>query len=144
MSLVKDAIKSLAAKGKVDSEFTILGTKFVMEALTMEEQLITDGFVDIDVMKKKYDTEDRISTYPDMIGKCRSMAMVTFAIKKVNNISPVDETLSAAEQFKQRVELRDELMELGPAVIDQLIQKYNALAMKQKEFFADLEGNVGK
>lgn len=144
MSLVKSALQSLAEKGKVTHSFTIKDTKFEMESLTTEEQILSDGLVDIDTLKKKYDTKQRISTYPDMIAKYRSLAQIAFAIKKINNEPPVDTEKTYSEQFIARLEFRDELSQLDPVMLDEIIKEYKKLGSKQRDFYDNFEENVGK
>lgn len=144
MSLVKKAIQSLVQTGKIVHEFNIGDVKFVMEPLDSEEQILADGLVDIDHLKEKYNTEKRVSTYPDMIGKYRSISQVAFAIRKVNGEDTIDKSLSAKEQFKQFLEFRDDLGKLSTSMIDQLVSEYRKLNKKQIEFFDDFEDNVGK
>ena len=144
MSLVKDILKGLAEKGKVEHEFTLNGIKFVMEPLTTEEQILTDGLVSTESLKEKYGTGKEFGTYNDTIIKLRTVSQLTFAIKSVNGKPPVDESQSLTEQFKQRIEFRDELNELGPHVIDELGKEYRAMLKKNRELFENLEENVEK
>jgi hypothetical protein len=144
MSLVKDMIQQLVNEGKVSNSFTVRGIRFEMENLTTEEQLLADGLVDISKIAEKYQADKDISVLPDMIQKYRTIAQVTFAIKKVNGQSPVDEQAAPSEQFKQRLEFKDELIQLGTAMLDELIDNYRSLVAKQKDFLDDVEENVKK
>lgn len=144
MSLVKEALESLAQKGKLEHDCTILGIKFVLEPLSTEEQILADGIVDVESLKKKYGATEDFNTYADTVGKYRTLAQLMFAVKKVNGASPVDLNASLQEQFKQRLEFRDELSNLSTTIIDELTINYRKLLNKQKDFFDNLEENVGK
>lgn len=144
MSLVASAIRGLAEKGRLTKESTVKDVKFELEILTTEEQLLADGMVDTDALKKKYGAGDVYSTYPDTISKMRTLAILTFAIKKVNGAPVVDEEKTIVEQFKQRLEFKDELAELGTVIVDKLYKDYRSLTDQQRELFADIEENVEK
>lgn len=143
MSLVKDAIRSIVEKGIIEHEFTIQDTKFVIRSLTTEEQFLADGMVDSNRLREKYKT-DKLITLNDTIQKHRTISMVALATKLVNGHSPVDENESLENQFKQRLELRDELMSLGSGYMDQIITEYNKLKQKEAKFYQNVEENVEK
>lgn len=142
MSLVRDAIFSVAREGELTHDFTIKGLKFVIRTLKTEEQFLSDGMIDTQTLKNKYNAD--ILTLNDTIAKYRSLGKVALSIKTINGQSPVDTNESLPIQFKQRLELRDELMELGSAAVDQMIKEYNKLLNKEQEFFGNLEDNLGK
>jgi hypothetical protein len=144
MSLVKAALEGLVIKGKIDHEFTIHGTKFEMELLSTEEIFLADALVDFKSLKEKYGADERFQIMGDGIVKQRSLSQMTFAIKKVNGQSPVDETLPVEEQFKQRMEFRDELASLEVTIYDQIVDSYNKLVKKRDALFEDLDETAKK
>lgn len=145
MSLVAAAIKSLIEKGDVFHETTIHGIKFEMGVLSSEEQILADGLVDMDKIREKYKAETSfVTTFRDTVEKFRTIALVAFAVKKVNGQSPVDAGASLQEQYKQRVEFRDELLGLPTPVQDKLTREYNQLLLKQAEFLDKAGEATGK
>jgi hypothetical protein len=142
MSLVRDAILSIAKEGEITHEFSVKGLKFVLRSLKTEEQLLSDGMIDTQSLKGKYGAD--ILTLADTIAKYRSIGKVALSVKTVNGQSPVDTKNSLAKQFEQRLELRDELMEMGSAAVDQMIREYNKLADKEAEFYQNIDENLGK
>lgn len=144
MSLLKEAIKSLAEKGVIEHYKTINGMRFDFRALTSEEQLIADSMVNTNSLKKKYKAEDELTTYPDTISKYRNLSILCYAIKSVDGQVPVDENASLEDQFKKRIEFKNELATLSPAIIDELFKEYLTHNKKQRDFFNDLEENTGK
>lgn len=143
MSLVKEAIASMIQKGKIQHEFEMSGTRFVMEILTTEEQLLADSLVNPEQIKEKYGA-DNLNTFRDTIDKYRTISQIAFAIKKVNGRSPVDSKLTLVEQFAQRVEFKEELAELDVVMLDQLIIEYRRLIDKQRSFLEKVEDNAKK
>lgn len=144
MSLLKEAIRSLVNTGQIEHEETIQGTTFVFRNLQMEEQLLVDSTANLNSIKEKFGAKD-ISTYPDTLVKLRNLSILSFSIKEVNGVPPVDLSLPKADQYKQRQEFREELSELSPVFIDELLQKgYNKVFNKTKEFYSDIKENAGK
>jgi hypothetical protein len=143
MSLVRDAIMSVAKEGEITHEFTVKGLKIVLRALKTEEQLLADGMVDSQSLKGKYGAGE-IMTLSDTITKYRSIGRVALAVKTVNGQSPVDTNAALSKQFEQRKEFRDELMEMGSGAVDIMIREYNKLADKEQEFYKDIDENLGK
>lgn len=144
MSLVQAFLKDLTTKGKVSTTFDLAGLKFEITLLTTEQQLLADSLVDIDNIKKKYGATEHTYTFPDVIDKCRAISKLTFAIKSINGVSPVDLAATPDKQFQQRLELRDEITALNGVVIDELLQHYNVLVEREKDFFERLEENTKK
>jgi hypothetical protein len=142
MSLVSELIQSVAKEGEITHEFTLKSLKIVLRTLKTEEQFLSDGMIDTQTLKNKYDAD--ILTLNDTIAKYRSIGKVALSIKTINGQSPVDTNETLTKQFKQRLELRDELMGLGSAAVDQLIKEYNKLLNKEQEFYGDLDENLGK
>lgn len=143
MSLVKEAILSVAREGEITHEFTIKGLKFVIKALSTEEQILADGMVDTSRIRSKYGAEN-LMTLSDTIQKYRTIAMIALATKTLNGTSPVDENASLEEQYKQRREFIDELMSLGSGFMDAIIKEYTQLGIKERNFYKDLEENIKK
>lgn len=144
MSLLKDAIKEMALKGRIEHEVTIGGSTFTFRNLTTEEQLLIDSTANLNSVKKKYDDKE-VQTYGDTLVKIRNLVTLSFAIKEINGQPPVDENASLQEQYAQRKEFREELSELSPILIDELLQKgHNKVYEMNKEFYKDLPGNSGK
>jgi hypothetical protein len=143
MSLVKDAIKSLVEKGKITHDFEIHGMKFSMEVLTSEEQLLADSLVDPDYFNKKFKA-DNVNTFRDTMDKHRLISQMALAIRTVDGKSPVDKDAPLSEQFKQRVEFKDEIIELDVVTLDQLVSEYNTLVLKHREFLRGVNENVKK
>jgi hypothetical protein len=143
MSLVSDVIKSVAREGEITHEFKIKGLKFVLRTLSTEEQFIADGMIDTNRLKEKYGAKN-LMTLNDTIQKHRTIAMVALATKTINGKSPVDTEKTMAEQFTQRQELRDELMELDSRMMDEIIKEYNRMTLKQTEFYSKLDENMEK
>lgn len=143
MSLIRETILAVAREGEITHKFTLKGMKFVLRSLTTEEQILSDGMVDSQKLKKKYGAEDLL-TLSDTIAKYRTIGKIALSIKTVNGQSPVDTNESLEVQFKQRLELRDELMELGSGAVDEMIREFNKLAIKESEFFENIEDNVEK
>lgn len=141
MSLVRDAILSVARDGEITHEFTIKELKFVLRGLKTEEAFLADGMVDTAKLREKYGATNLL-TLNDTIQKYRTIAMVALATKTVNGQPPVDKTLPLEQQYKQRLELRDELMELDSAMIDEIIREYNKLNLKQIKFYEKLDENL--
>lgn len=145
MSLVKDIVGSLIEKGDIIHETTIHGIKFEMRLLSNEEQILADGLVDMQHIRDKYKAEASFTTtFRDTVEKFRAVALVAFSIKSVNGKSPVDKSLSLEEQYKQRVEFRDELLGLPTPIQDKLASEYNQLLTKQTEFLNKAEEIAGK
>lgn len=144
MSLVKDAIESLAKEGKITHEFTLRGIKFEMELLTTEELFLADALVNFKELKEKFGADDRFQVLGDSIGKQRSLSQMAYAVRKVNGKSPVDETLPVEKQFEQRMEFREELSTLEGKMYDQIVGEYNKLIEKRNAMFEDLDENVKK
>lgn len=140
---MKDAILSVAREGEITHEFTVKGLKFVLKSLSTEEQILADGMIDTTRLKEKYGAK-QLATLNDTVYKYRTIAMIALGTKTINGQSPVTKEADLAEQFKQRSELRDELMELQSSVVDQLIKEYNVLIKKENEFGSDLENNMEK
>lgn len=143
MSLVKDLIQSVAKEGEITHEFSIKGLKFVLRALSTEEQFLADGMVNTTRLREKYGAKN-LMTLNDTIQKHRTIAMVALATKTINGKSPVDSAESKEKQFEQREELRDELMELDSRMMDEIIREYNQLTRKQVDFYTNFEENVEK
>jgi hypothetical protein len=143
MSLVADAIKSVAEKGQITHECTIQGLKFVLRSLKTEENIIADGMVDTDKVSEKYGAKNLI-TLNDTLNKYRTIAMISLATETVNGKPPVDSKVSLEDQFKQREEFRDELMGSGAAFVDALIREYNFLLVKEREFYVNINENLEK
>lgn len=143
MSLVKDAILSVARKGEITHEFTVAGLTFVLRSLKTEEQFIADGMVDSNRLKDKYGASNLL-TLNDTIHKHRTIAMVSLATQTVNGKSPVDSEADLKTQYKQREELRNELMELNSSIIDEIIREFQTLTVKQNKFYENVEENMEK
>jgi hypothetical protein len=143
MSLVREAILSVARNGEITHEFTVKELKFVLRTLSTEEQFIADGMVDTARLREKYGA-DNLITLNDTIQKHRTIAMVAMATKTVNGKSPVDTESTLQEQYKQRTELRNELMELDSHLIDHIIREYTKLTSKQNDFYKNLDENMEK
>lgn len=144
MSLVKSALQSLVTKGKIDHEFTIHGVKFEMELLSTEEIFLADALVDVKSIKEKFGADDRFQIMNDTIIKQRTLSRMAYAVKKVNGQSPVDETLPVADQFKQRMEFREELAELEVTIYDEIVASYNKLVEKRDALYEDLDETAKK
>lgn len=143
MSLLKEAIQSLINKGKITHEFTLQGMKFEMRVLTTEELLLSEGMVDPDKLKEKYKAES-VNTFRDTIDKFRVASKLSFAISKIDGKSPVDEKALLPDQFKQRLEFRDEILSMTTSMVDHLTLESNKCADKQREFLSNVEENTGK
>lgn len=143
MSLVKSAIESLVMKGKITHDFELQGIQFSMQILSTEEQLIADSLVDPDYLGKKYKTKN-LNTFRDTMDKHRLISQMALAIRTVNGESPVDASLSLEEQFKQRIEFKEEISGLDVVMLDRLIAEYNELISKQRQFLAKAEENIKK
>lgn len=143
MSLVKDVIESVAREGLITHEFPIKNLKFKLKALSSEEQFLADGMVDTNKIKKKYGAENLV-TLNDQIQKHRSISMIALATVSVNGKCPVDEKATLEEQFKQRLEFKDELMTLNSGMIDAIIMEFNNLVKKERDFYKDIESNLEK
>lgn len=144
MSLLKETIQSLVKTGKIEHEETFNGTTFVFKNLTMEEQLLVDSTANLNSIKERHGAKDA-STFNDTLVKLRNLAILSYSIKEINGVPPVDEALPLKEQYEQRQEFRNELSELSPVFIDELLQKgYNKVFEKNKEFYKDLKENTGK
>lgn len=143
MSLVREAIMSVARTGEIVHKFTIKDLTFVLRGLKSEEELLADGMVDPQRLREKYGATNLL-TLNDTLQKHRTLAMVALATKSVNGQSPVDTESTLQEQYKQRLELRDELMELDSAMVDEIVKEYNKLALKRAQFFENVEENMEK
>ena len=143
MSLVKEAIEALAQKGELEHEFNLAGKKFVMRPLNSEEQILADGMVDTNNVKKKYGAE-KLVTLNDTIQKYRTVAMIALATKSIDGKPPVDTEVNLEEQYKQRCELRDELMKLPSGLMDEIIREYNQMSIKERKFYKDIDENLEK
>lgn len=143
MSLVKEAIQALAQTGELTHDFTLAGKKFVMRPLNSEEQILADGMVDTNHVKKKYGAE-KLMTLTDTIQKYRTVAMIALATKSIDGKPPVDTGVNLEEQYKQRCELRDELMSLPSGLMDEIIREYNQMSIKERKFYQGLEENMEK
>jgi hypothetical protein len=141
MSLVKDAILSVARKGEITHEFSIKDLKFVLRTLKTEESFLADGMVDTAKLREKYGATNLL-TLNDTIQKYRTIAMVALATKTINGQSPIDMKADLETQYKQRLELRDELMELDSAMVDEIIREYNKLNLKGIKFYENVEANL--
>ena len=144
MSLVKGVIDGLVNNGKVKHEFKMDGIEFVMEPISTELQVLSDGMVNFNVLKEKYNTKSDFSTYPDMIQKFRSVTQVAFAIVSVDGKPPVDPDADFQEKFSQYKEFRDELFGMPTGMIDYFIEQYNKLKKEEREFFKNFEEEAGK
>jgi hypothetical protein len=143
MSLLKEAIQSLIQNGKITHTFPFRGMEFEMRVLTAEEQLLSDGMVDPEKLVEKYKAES-VNTFRDTVEKFRSASRLSFAICKINGKSPVDEKSILPDQFKQRLEFRDELLEMTTSMFDHLMLEFNKCLDKQREFLTGVEENAGK
>lgn len=141
MSLVRDAILSVARSGEITHDFKIKELEFVLRGLKTEEAFLADGMVDTAKLREKYGATNLL-TLNDTIQKYRTIAMVSLATKTINGQAPIDKTLPLEQQYKQRLELRDELMELDSAMIDEIIREYNKLNLKQVKFYERLDENL--
>lgn len=144
MSLVKSALQGLVTKGKISHEFTIHGAKFEMELLSTEEIFLADALVDVKSIKEKFGADERFQIMNDTIVKQRTLSRMAYAVKKVNGQSPVDETLPVVDQFKQRMEFREELSELEVTVYDEIVASYNKLVEKRDALYEDLDETAKK
>ena len=143
MSLVKEAIQALAQQGELTHEFTLAGKKFVMRPLDSEEQILADGMVDTNLVKKKYGA-DKLMTLSDTIQKYRTIAMIALATKSIDGKPAVDSEANLEEQYKQRCELRDELMKLPSGLMDEIIREYTQMSIKERKFYRNIEENMEK
>lgn len=144
MSLVKDLlVKSLAEEGELLHDFTIKNLTFVLKEIETEEQILADGLVDLGQIREKHDAKNHI-TLDDMIRKMRAISQITFAIKTINGKPPVDPDADLKEQYKARLELRDELLGMGTAFVDRIILEFNDFAAKQREFYKNHKDNLEK
>lgn len=141
MSLVKDAILSVARNGEITHEFSIKDLKFVLRTLKTEESFLADGMVDTAKLREKYGATNLL-TLNDTIQKYRTIAMVALATKTINGQSPIDTKADLESQYKQRLELRDELMELDSAMVDEIIREYNKLNLKGIKFYENIDSNL--
>jgi hypothetical protein len=144
MSLLKDAIQSLVAKGKIIHEFSLQGMKFEMRVLTAEELLLSEGMVDPDKLKEKYQAAESTNTFRDTVDKFRLASNLSFAIAKIDGKSPVDEKALLPDQFKQRLEFRDEILSMTTSMVDHLTMESNKCVEKQRAFLINIEENAGK
>lgn len=144
MSLVKSALEGLVIKGKISHEFTIHGTKFEMELLSAEEIFLADALIDVKSVKEKFGADERFQIMNDTIVKQRTLSQMTYAIKKVNGQSPVDETLPVTEQFVQRMEFREEIAALEVTIYDEIVASYKKLVEKRDALFEDLDETAKK
>jgi hypothetical protein len=131
----------VAREGEITHKFTIRDLNFVLKGLNTEEAFLADSMVDTALLKEKYGATNLI-TLNDTIQKYRTIAMVVLATKTINGQSPIDYSLPLEQQFKQRMELRDELMALDSAMIDQIIREYNQLNLKQVKFYEKIDENL--
>ena len=143
MSLVKDAIESIAREGEITHEFSVKGLDFVLRSLSTEEQLLADGMVNTSRIREKYGAKN-LMTLSDTIQKYRTVAMIALSTKTLNGKEPVDSKATLQEQYKQRTEFQDELMSLGSVFMDEIIREFNQLAIKERDFIKKLEENVEK
>lgn len=143
MSLLKEAIQSLVIKGKITHEFEFQGMKFEMSPLTSEENLVSESMVDPDALKAKYKA-DTITTFRDTIEKHRAASLLSFVITKIDGKSPVDLNESLENQFKTRLEFRNELLTMNVVMFDHLMAEVNKCMDSGKKFYEKIEENVGK
>lgn len=145
MSLLKETIQSLAKKGKIEKEVTLHGMKIILGTLSTEEQILSESIVSHKSLREKYNADqDSFMTLQDTLLKHRSVSILCFAIKSIDEKQPVDTSKNLEEQFKERLEFRDELLELDANTIDFLLKEYNVLMDENKKVYEDLNENLGK
>jgi hypothetical protein len=144
MSLLKEAIQSLIKRGKIIHEFSLQGMKFEMRVLTTEELLLSEGMVDPEKLKEKYSATESVNVFRDTVEKFRVASNLSFAISKIDGKSPVDETALLSEQFKQRIEFRDEILGMTTSMVDHLTLESNKCVDKQRKFLIGLDENLEK
>lgn len=144
MSLLKGIIKGLAEKGVIEHEVLIDDSVFVLQTIATEEQVLLETLSSTNRWKEKYDADAEINTYADTIRKIRDVTLLAFCIKSVDGHVVVDKTKSHPDQLKERLAFRDELFSLNPNMIDKLLNGYNELQKKSKEFYSDVKENLGK
>ena len=115
---------------------------FVLKGLSTEDQLVADSMINRTYFFDKYG--DDLLILPDTVNKIRTMGLVALSVETLNGQTPVDDSKTFKEQFKQRLELQEELMTLNGSAIDRIIAEYNKLVKKQQSFYQDLEDNVKK
>jgi len=142
MSLVSGLLAGVAKDGQIRHEFTVNELKFVLRGLSSEEQLVADSMVNTKRLRDKYG--DGLSILNDTVGKMRTMGMVALATETINDQSPVDSDKPLKDQFKQRLELQEELMGLDVSMMDRITLEYNKLVTKQRDFFKDIDENIKK
>lgn len=145
MSLLKSTLEKLATKGTISKDVPINGSTFRLEVLSTEEQILADSIIRSQSLKDKFGAaEGDFTTLQDTLAKYRTLSILCLAIRSIDNVAPVDTTADVAEQFKQRMEFRDELGTLNTAIVDKLMAEYWAISDEQKKFFDDVIENAGK
>lgn len=141
---IKNIIKELSETGRITQEVTVQGVVFTLKGLSTEEQLLSESISSLDSFKDKYKASGDISSYADTISKVRNLSLLTFLIRSIDGIPVVDETLSLPKQFKERLDFRDDLSSLAPAMVDALLIGYDKLVEKNKTLYSDVRDNLGK
>lgn len=144
MTVIKDILKGLVKKGKVTHEVEVQGSKFELRTISTEEQFLVESSANVSNLRDKYEAKGEITSYMDTLSKMRNVSLLAFVIHSIDGAEVVDESLSPQEKFKQRLEFRDQLAELPPIFIDELLKGYKELTDKNNELYKDLKENLGK
>lgn len=145
MSILNNAIQSLANVGAFEKEVTIGEVTFVIRLLDNEQLMLADALVDVESYLKRSSGGERenLRVFNGMVERLRNMTRLAFIIKAVDGASVVT-TKTRQEQLAEVEDFRDDLFKLDGVVIDRLNAAYNELLEERKAFFADPVEQAGK
>lgn len=146
MSIIKKLVSKMAVTGEIERDVTLPdGSVLTLRPLSPSQTSAAYGLVSIDVLRKvNGDKESKLMYQQDTIERTRTIALIAFAIKKVDDNEVMERDLSRSEELEERKEMFMDLLDMEENVLDLLSVEYNELNVSRRKFFSDGIKNAEK
>lgn len=153
MSILKRLVTKMAVTGEAERDVVLPdGSTITLRPLNNAQTTAAFGIVSTTILRKvagdKEELEDTdappILFQDDTILRARTIALIAYAIKKVDDDPILEEGASRNEELKLRREMLLDLLDMEEALIDLLHNEYNELLKSRRAFFRDIAKNAEK
>lgn len=150
MGILKQLVSRMANTGEVERDVPLPdGTIITLRPLNNAQTTAAFGIVTTDILRKaagdKEDLADKsILLQNDTILRARTIALMAYAVKKIDGELIIDEHATRSEELEIRREVLVDLLDMEEALIDLLHTQYNELTNSRREFFRDVVKSAEK
>lgn len=146
MSMIKKLVTKMALSGEIERDVQLPeGAVITLRPLAPSQTSAAYGMVSIEMLRKvNGDRDSKLMYQQDTIERARTIALIAYAIKKIDDEEVVERDISRSDELKEREEIFKDLLDMEENALDLLSKEYNELNVSRRKFFADGIKNAEK